>query len=149
MRFMRIGVVSSLTIATFSAVGGEAPMARAVGPVSPVDVSFAPQPENPGSLRIPVFSAGDLTFTRYLADGSVDPTFGEAGVSRVPGASPGASRGSGPLTAVDRQDRVVVAPYGRVLRLLASGGLDPTFAMISASDGHPFYRIDGITNRFR
>jgi len=62
----------------------------------------------------------------YRADGTSDPTFGQAGVLAMPAPS------GVPVTIeIDAQGRIVVASYletsGRLLRLLPNGAPDPSF----------------------
>lgn len=98
-----------------------------------------------GGRVILVGGAGKQGFTaiRYLRDGSLDPSFGEGGITHVPFQSVGAN----PVAA--SADAAVVQPDGRILlageaggaaaiaRLFPNGTLDPGFGGQQAFGGVP------------
>ncbi len=82
--------------------------------------------------------AGEVStvVVRYLDDGTIDPTFGTAGIVNTPNLRVGDPFVNGPNSAaVQSDDKIVVAGTGGALgtesvglvRYLPDGGLDPTF----------------------
>jgi uncharacterized delta-60 repeat protein len=86
-----------------------------------------------GRIVIAVAGTGDLTLARYLASGSLDPSFGEAGLVRVRSA---ASEVASDL-AIQRNGKILVFGYSvresnrgsdfALARVLPTGVLDPNF----------------------
>ncbi|MGH9279649.1 MAG: hypothetical protein ACRD12_16305 [Acidimicrobiales bacterium] len=120
------------------AVGGASVPTVVVGP---------PGPGNPVPLAVRHVAGGDIAVARYLADGSLDPSFAGSGkvITRVPGQAqsgplnPGAvvtaeSESRAWAVALDGAGRLLVAGSSRqgegratVVRYTTSGLLDTTF----------------------
>ncbi|MEA2901439.1 MAG: hypothetical protein QOH36_1326 [Actinomycetota bacterium] len=80
--------------------------------------TLALQPDGRILVGASLGTGGEPVLSRYLADGRVDPSFGDAGhVTAVPGSS----------LALQPDGRILAWRDWTIVRLTATGALDPTF----------------------
>ena len=160
--------MAALIFATLLGAPAELP-ARALGPASPLDITFNPTGAIPGLANLPaslvdfrpedavVDSFGRVTIAlsadtgpfdndrivRLTPSGVLDPTWGTAGVAALPAQPNGFSR----ITDIvlDSNGRLLIARQFGVDRLLSTGAVDPTFSPTTVEGASPVYRVDRLT----
>ena len=169
----RRSVVFGIIALLAGVVTASPPVTSALGPVSPLDLSFGSTSAVPGTVSTdgkppfletvydavtdvdgsvvlaarasfdPLNPIDPSRLARYRQDGSLDPAFGAGGLVTVPSIAAGQE----PIVdvAIDGSRRLLATRYSQVDRVLPSGSVDLSFAPIEAGAGVPFDSIGGTT----